>query len=285
MKSYLSVVDKVFKYGDIKVGRNGVTRSISGAEFSHDMREGFPILTLREMNLAMAVTELRFFIQGLSDKRWLQDRGCKFWDKWCNKRSLEYIEQLSRGKRLEEAAKATNDLGPIYGVQWRGFNGIDQLQAVIDTLKTNPNSRRMLVSAWNPEEIEEMALPPCHDSFQFISNGVDLDIIWRQRSCDVAVGLPYDILLYALLLTLVAKEVGMQPRYLVGHLGDTHVYGVNEARLDVVRQRQTMLLPELTLEWPEGMTVNRWAMSNYDSDQWSLKNYEAHPKVFFEVVA
>lgn len=292
MKNYLEIINKVFEYGESKIGRNGETISISGAEFRHDMRIGFPILTVREMNLGMAITELRFFIQGLTDKSWLQKRGNKFWDKWCNKNNLDYaILEIEFGPST--AARMVTDLGPIYGSQWRNFNGQmiegewghkgpDQLKEVIETLNTNPMSRRMLVSAWNPIDIEYMALPPCHDSFQLISNGKELDLIWRQRSCDIAIGLPYDILLYGLLLTLIAKEVKMTPRYLIGQLGDTHYYKVNEKKLNIIRQRDPKILPELIFN--HKASIFDWAESDELSVMWKLFPYAPHSKLFFEVV-
>jgi thymidylate synthase len=272
-------------YGEEKIGRNGSTTSITGETFRHDMRKGFPILTIREMSLQNAITELRFFIQGFTHKSWLKERGNKFWNKWCNRQSEEYahnIQYLTPSK----ASLITDDLGPIYGSQWRSFGGIggiDQLKGVIETLKVAPLSRRMLVSAWNPNEIESMALPPCHDSFQFISNGLDLDLIWRQRSCDVAVGLPYDILLYGLLLSLVSRHVGMVPRYLIGQLGDTHIYDVNLAQLESVAQRRPNILPELIFGKLE-KDLFAWVESDLCAEDWSLLNYNPHPKSVFQVV-
>ena len=285
MKAYLDIVHQVYDEGEIKVGRNGSTISLSGTQFRHDMRKGFPILTIREMSLKAAITELRFFIQGFTDKSWLQMRGNKFWDKWCNVTSEEFMGLVSANIPVNTAARMTTDLGPIYGYQWRKFNGtgIDQLKDVLSLLRTSPNSRRMLVSAWNPLQLASMALPPCHDSFQFISNGKDLDLIWRQRSCDIAIGLPYDILLYGLLLTLVAHDVGMEPRFLTGQFGDTHVYDVNKSKLDSILERNPRILPEL--HWKHGAhDIFQWAASDELSSQWELEGYKPHPKCFFEVV-
>ncbi len=271
MKKYKELCYKVLNEGEEKIGRNGKTISYTGLEFRHDMNKGFPILTIREMSLKNAITELRFFIQGLTDGQWLEDRGNMFWSKFKSKtRSTNFPKEL----------------GPIYGAQWRNFNdsGFDQLKEVIETLKTNPLSRRMLVSAWNPNEIEDMALPPCHDSFQFISNGNQLDLIWRQRSCDMAIGLPYDILLYGLLLSLVSTEVGMQPRWLIGQLGDCHVYEQNQAQLEEVLKREEKILPELELIWANKGTIFEWAESDDLSKCWILHAYNPRPKVKFEVV-
>lgn len=282
MKEYLRIVNNVIEQGEEKVGRNGTTYSITGETFRHDMRKGFPILTIREMSLTNAITELRFFIQGFSHKSWLKERGNTFWNKWGNRNSQEFLD-YSKTLTPFEAAKLTDDLGPIYGSQWRNFNsqGIDQLKQVIETLKIAPQSRRLLVSAWNPAQLDDMALPPCHDSFQFISNGVNLDLIWRQRSCDVSVGLPYDILLYALLLQLTAQTVGMEPRFLVGQLGDTHIYDVNMPKLNMVRQRIPKILPELILP-----NVNIWEFAESDTlaELYNLTGYHPHAKCIFEVV-
>lgn len=269
MKQYIDIVNRVLDYGEEKIGRNGKTISVTGETFRHDMRKGFPILTIRQMSLTHAITETRFFIQGLTDKTWLQARGNHFWDKWHNPKSND-----------------TNDLGPIYGKQWRNFAGVDQLKSVLDTLRKSPLSRRMLVSAWNVGELESMALPPCHDSFQLISNGKDLDLIWRQRSCDIAVGLPYDILLYGLLHTLIAKEVNMTPRWLVGQLGDTHVYEQNLEQLKKVIERRPHLLPELSInrDCETYTDIFEWAVSDERAKDYALTNYKYHPKERFEAV-
>lgn len=265
MRSYIKIVDEVLQEGEEKVGRNGMTYSITGAEFRHNMSRGFPILTIRKMSIKNALTELRFFIQGMTDKRWLQARNNHFWDKWHSKDGEEW------------------DLGPIYGRQWRDFNGVDQLADVIKTLKTDPLSRRMLVSAWNPAEIESMALPPCHDSFQLISDGLSLDLIWRQRSCDVAIGLPYDILLYGLLLELIAKEVKMEARWLIGQLGDVHVYEPHKDGLYLLSNTPTRILPKLEL--PEFKSIFEFAFSDELAAQVKLTNYHFNSEISFKVIA
>lgn len=267
MQAYLDICNRVLSYGDEKVGRNGKTISLSGTEFRHNMKNGFPILTIREMSLKNALTELRFFIQGLRDRKWLKERGNNFWNKWSNPKSED-----------------PEDLGPIYGAQWRNFNGVDQLVEVLTCLRNDPTSRRMLVSAWNPSELDSMALPPCHDSFQLISNGTHLDLVWRQRSCDIAVGLPYDIILYGLLLELIAVEVNMTPRWLVGHFGDTHVYESNLQKLVTVLERRPKILPELSIPMEESGLLD-FAASDTLANRITLRHYQAHPKVVFEVVA
>jgi len=286
MKEYKRILSNVLINGEEKIGRNGKTYSITGEQFRHDMRKGFPILTIRQMSLKHSITELRFFLQGLQDVRWLQERGCKFWDKWRSKFPDYNLED----------DKGVYDLGPIYGSQWRNFNGRmiegewsrkgpDQLKEVIETLKTNPLSRRMLVSAWNPIDIEDMALPPCHDSFQFISNGKDLDLIWRQRSCDTVIGLPYDILLYALLLQWVAIEVNMNPRFLVGQLGDVHIYEEHMSGIEELLSREPKILPELIWEKHSLDNILEWVKSDELTQKYRLSNYLHHPKMKFEVKA
>lgn len=267
MRVYKEIVSRILNEGEEKIGRNGKTLSITGAEFKHDMRKGFPILTIRQMSLKHSITELRFFIQGLQDVRWLQIRGCTFWDKW---RSI-------KGDIF--------NLGPIYGSQWRDWNecGIDQLAETIKTLKLDPLNRRLLISAWNPDEIKNMALPPCHDSFQLISNGKHLDLIWRQRSCDVAIGLPYDILLYGLLLKLISRDCNLISRHLIGYLGDTHIYEAHFKLIDELMFRQPKILPEL--HFKDNEDIFSWAASDIESQRWDLNGYTYHPKMKFEVVA
>ena len=234
MRDYLSIVRNILVTGDYKENRTGVpTYSIAGAMFEHDMSEGFPLLTTKSVPLSLVASELEFFIKGITDKQWLKDRDNHIWDSWCWEKKVPYGHDLETKNAMAEE----RDLGPIYGFQWRHFDaeydgfdkeyagqGVDQLENLIDTLKTNPNDRRMIVSAWNPNQVDEMALPPCHYGFQVTVTDDKLNLMWNQRSVDTALGLPFNIASYGLLLHLLAKETGFEEGHLVGFLGDTHIY-------------------------------------------------------------
>src|SRR3989344_9690193 len=189
MKSYLDIIKIVLEKGVIKNTRQGTdAHTMAGAIFEHDMTEGYPLLTTKKMPFQLIATELEFFIKGMTDKKWLLDRSNHIWDEWANPKKAPYgHDETSKKRMLEE-----RDLGPIYGFQWRHFNakyesydtdysgkGVDQLKKVVETLKTNPRDRRMIVSAWNPLQFNEMALHPCHYAFQITTIGDKLNLIWN----------------------------------------------------------------------------------------------------------
>jgi len=178
--------------------------------------------------------ELEFFIKGLTSKRWLQDRGCWIWNEWANTKKVPY----GNDPETKEQMFLEDDLGAIYGKQWRNFGGVDQLERVVITLKTNPNDRRMIVSAWNPPELSFMALPPCHVMYQIIVINDTINLNWYQRSVDTMLGLPYNIASYGLLLELLAKESGLIPARLCGMLGDVHIYEnhIENAKIQLWRE-------------------------------------------------
>src|SRR3989339_452671 len=232
MKAYLDIVRNILEKGERKANRTGMdTIAIAGAIFEHDMSKGFPMLTTKKVPFKAVASELEFFIKGLTDKKWLQEKNNHIWDEWAHPKKAPYGHDADSKKRMLEE----RDLGPIYGFQWRHFNapytswdadytgqGIDQLSRVIKTLKENPTDRRMIVMAWNPVALPEMGLPPCHYGFQVTVIGKKLNLLWNQRSVDVMLGLPFNIASYALLLHLLAKETGHQEGKLVGFLADTH---------------------------------------------------------------
>jgi thymidylate synthase len=284
MKAYSDILNEVLTTGELDDNRTDTKAyRIPGAMFKHDMRTGFPLLTTKKINPQTVFTELEFFIKGLSDKQWLKDRGCNIWNEWCNPKKVPYgNDEDTKQKMVEE-----NDLGRCYGVQWvswlkytcTGYDSrfgplysvesINQLKNAIETLKKNPTSRRNIVTAWNPAELDQMALPPCHKDFQFFSNGDWVDLHWSQRSVDTFLGLPFNIASYGLLLELVAKHVGMTPRYLIGHLGDVHLYEnhVEQAKLQL--SRETLLLPKLIL--PDNIDIFTW-----ESNQFQVVDYQHH---------
>jgi thymidylate synthase len=185
---YLDLLERILHEGEHKANRTGVdTIALAGAMIEHDMAEGFPILTTKRVPFKSMATELEFFIKGLTSKKWLQDRGCTIWDEWCNPTKVPYgkDEQTKAQMLLED------DLGPVYGKQWRDFNesGVDQLANIIHKLETDPSDRRMICSAWNPLQIHQQALPPCHVMWQVTVINGKLNLAWYQRSVDSFLGL------------------------------------------------------------------------------------------------
>ena len=216
MKNYLNIVKHILENGIEKQDRTGTcVLSVAGVMFEHDMSDGFPLLTTKKMPFKVMSAELEFFIKGITDKEWLQTKKCHIWDEWCSPTKVPYAHDEETKKRMAEE----RDLGPIYGFQWRHFGadyknydtdysgqGIDQLKYVVDSLKNNPTDRRMIISAWNPTKLNEMALPPCHYSLQVTVTGDKLNLMWNQRSVDTFLGLPFNIASYGLLLEIIAKE-------------------------------------------------------------------------------
>jgi thymidylate synthase len=283
MQQYLDILGKIAKTGKRKKNRTGIdTFSITGAMFEHDMAEGFPLLTTKKMGMKNIATELQFFKDGLSSKSWLQERKCHIWDEWCNPQKVPYGNDEETKKKMA----SEDDLGRVYGVQWRKWIGmdaqqqvviIDQLARAMETLKKDPTSRRIIVSAWNPAEINQMALPPCHYSFQVLSDGESLDLLWNQRSVDTPLGLPYNIASYALLLKLMAESAGMKPGKLIGFLADVHIYENQMAGVEEQLGRTPKALPLLHL--PEGFNdIFKW-----EGNQFSLEGYDPHPAISFPI--
>ena len=288
MRAYLDIVRNVLEYGERKENRTGTdTIAIAGAMFEHDMDAGFPMLTTKKVPFKAVASELEFFIKGLTDKKWLQDRNNHIWDEWANPKKAPYGH--------DEAAKAKmkneRDLGAIYGFQWRHFNaeyknydsnytgqGIDQLKKLTETLKTNPNDRRMIVSAWNPSMLSQMGLPPCHYCFQVTVINGKLNLLWNQRSVDTMLGLPFNIASYALLLHLLAKESGLKEGKLVGFLADTHIYvnHIDGAKEQLTRDPNIYPLPTL-------QTENFTSIFDWKCENSKVLNYQSFPKIEFAI--
>ena len=270
-KQYKELLETILHYGVDKKDRTGTgTKSIFGYTIRHNMKDGFPILTTKKVAFQTMVTELRWFLQGRTDIEYLRENNCKIWDGDYNK-----------------SGRTDGSLGPIYGKQWRAWSGIDQMETLIENLKTNPDSRRLMVNAWNVSELSDMVLPPCHYGFQcyttemtfeerathwahslgkdvsyakrFDDSDLDekgvpkrkLSLMWNQRSVDVFLGLPFNISSYGLLLSLIAKEVNMVPDQLVGSLGDTHIYNNHINQVKQQLQNEPYPLPTLNLDCME----------------------------------
>lgn len=275
MKAYKDYLQYVLDNGVMTANRTGVnTLACSGYMLKHDMKDGFPLLTTKKMGIKNIASELEMFIKGIQDKRWLQERNNHIWDEWCNPQKVPYgNDEETKAKMLAEP-----DLGPIYGSQWVCFNGDaekgNQLKAVIETIKKDPTSRRLVVSAWNPLQMDQMALPPCHVLFELLCYPElgTMDIIWFQRSCDSFLGVPYDLASYALLLTLICKETGYTPGCVYGMLGSCHIY---ENHFDVVNEqlsRPTHKLP--TIEIENWKSIWEWQYTDV-----KLLNYESEGKL------
>jgi len=286
MKSYISIVQKILDGGIRKHNRTGVdTLSIPGMLFEHDMSDGFPLLTTKRVPFRLVASELEFFIKGITDKEWLRSRDNHIWDEWCSPDIVAYNNDDSTKKRMKEE----RELGPIYGFQWRNFGakylthdkspegtGVDQLRRVVEMLKKNPSDRRMLVMAWNPLDIHRMALPPCHYGFQITVIGKKLNLLWNQRSVDVALGLPFNIASYGLLLHLLAKEAGLEEGKLVGFLADTHIYvnHVEGMREQLLREQRK--LPRVKTDPFSSIFSWKYADSK-------VEEYDPHPTIKFPI--
>ena len=222
MKQYLDLLDRILTEGHKKTDRTGTgTLSVFGNQMRFNLEDGFPLLTTKKLHLKSIIYELLWFLRGDTNVRWLQEHGVRIWNEW---------------------ADENGELGPVYGHQWRSWpdytgGTIDQIQNVIDLIKNHPDSRRMMVSAWNPAEVEQMALPPCHCLFQFYVADDRLSLQLYQRSADTFLGVPFNIASYALLLQMMAQVTGLKPGEFVHTTGDTHLYlnHLEQARLQLTR--------------------------------------------------
>ena len=286
MKAYLQIVQKILDHGFRKQNRTGTDAlTIAGAMFEHDMSEGFPLLTTKKVPFRLVSSELEFFIRGITDKQWLQEQNNHIWDEWCSPDAVPYSnDEQTKAKMMSE-----RELGPIYGWQWRNFGAeyaayntphegqsFDQLRQVVNTLKTDPDNRRMIVSAWNPLDLSRMALPPCHYAFQVTVINGKLNLLWNQRSVDVALGLPFNIASYGCLLHLLAKEAGLGEGRLIGFLGDVHIY-VNH--VDAIRQQITRGSKAL----PRIKTENFTSIFDWHYNDTTIEGYDPHPAIKFDI--
>ena len=266
---YKGLLSEILDKGVDKSDRTGTgTKSVFGRTIRHDMSLGFPILTGKKISFNAAKTELLWILNGRTDLKYLEDNGVKYWR-----------PDYERSGRTDET------LGPVYGKQWRDFSGVDQLKNLVYSIITNPDSRRLMVSAWAPHEINDMVLPPCHYAFQvYINDGV-MDLMWQQRSADVFLGLPYDITMYGLLLEMLAKGAGLKAGQLIGQLGDCHLYNNHLEQAREYRRRSKRKLPELDLN--SGIKLIEFNDSSElfipNKDNINLKNYNPYPAIKAEL--
>lgn len=259
MKQYLDLLRDVLENGVDKLDRTGVgTRSVFGRQMRFDLNKGFPLMTTKKMHLKSIIHELLWFIKGDTNIKYLQDNGVRIWNEW---------------------ADENGDLGPIYGSQWRNWNndGIDQLANVIETLKHNPNDRRMIVSAWNVSKIPDMKLPPCHMLFQFYVANNKLSCMLYQRSCDMFLGVPFNIASYALLTMMIAQVCGLELGEFVHTLADTHIYHNHFEQVREQLSREPLPLPTMKLN-PEVKNIN-----DFTYDDFTLENYQSYDKITAKV--
>ena len=258
MKTYLDLLDHVLARGVDKSDRTGTgTLSTFGYQMRFDLREGFPLLTTKKLHTRSIIGELLWFIQGATNVKWLHEQGITIWDEW---------------------ADADGELGPIYGYQWRSWptpsgGHIDQLAAVINSIKTSPDSRRHIVSAWNVGDLADMALPPCHAMFQFYVAQGRLSCQLYQRSADIFLGVPFNIASYALLTEMVAQVCGLEVGDFVHTLGDAHLYlnHLEQARLQLSREPRP--LPRLVLN----PTID--SIDDFTFDDIAIDGYDPHPGI------
>ena len=258
MKQYLDLMKRVMDEGALKEDRTGTgTKSVFGHQMRFDLAEGFPCVTTKKLHLKSIIHELLWFLQGDTNIKYLKDNGVRIWDEWADK---------------------NGDLGHVYGYQWRSWpapNGkhIDQIQQVIDTLKNNPDSRRIIVSAWNVGEIEQMALPPCHAFFQFYVAEGKLSCQLYQRSADIFLGVPFNIASYALLTMMMAQVCDLEVGDFIHTLGDAHIYTNHFEQTELQLSRYPRLLPKMKIN-PEVKNIFDFKFEDFE-----LTDYDPHPHI------
>ena len=262
MKQYLDLLDRILTEGAKKTDRTGTgTLSVFGHQMRFDLAEGFPLLTTKKLHLKSIIYELLWFLRGDTNVKYLHDHGVSIWDEW---------------------ADENGDLGPIYGHEWRSWpdyrgGTIDQIANVVDQIRHTPDSRRMIVSAWNVAEVDRMALPPCHTMFQFYVADGRLSLQLYQRSADTFLGVPFNIASYALLLMMMAQVTGLKPGEFVHTTGDTHLYlnHIEQARLQLTRTPRP--LPRMTIN-PEVRSI-----FDFGYEDFSLEGYDPWPHIKADV--
>ncbi len=258
MTPYLDLMRHVFEHGAAKSDRTGTgTRSVFGWQMRFDLGTGFPLLTTKKLHLRSIIHELLWFLQGDTNIRYLKENGVRIWDEW---------------------ADANGDLGPVYGHQWRHWKTqdgreIDQIVQLVEGLKKNPDSRRHIVTAWNPSDVDRMALPPCHALFQFYVADGKLSCQLYQRSADIFLGVPFNIASYALLTLMLAQVCGYQPGDFVHTLGDAHLYSNHLEQVQLQLAREPRALPTMRLN-PEVRDIFAFRFEDF-----TLEGYDPHPHI------
>ena len=258
MKQYLELIEKILNEGIERSDRTGTGRkSIFGHQMQFDLDEGFPLVTTKKVHLKSIIHELIWFLAGSTNIKYLKDNGVSIWDEW---------------------ADENGELGPVYGAQWRSWPNPDgssryQIKSLVKNIKSNPNSTRHIVSAWNPSQVDEMALPPCHALFQFFVADSKLSCQLYQRSADVFLGVPFNIASYALLTLMIAQVCGLKPGKFVHTLGDAHLYlnHLEQAKLQITRD--PLKLPSIKIN----SSINN--LEDFVYEDFEILNYESHPAI------
>ncbi len=287
MKQYLDLCKKILNEGHWKDDRTGTgTYSIFGYQMRFDLQKGFPLLTTKKVFLRGIIHELLWFIAGDTNIKYLVDNNVHIWDDWAYKNYTlskdykgetieEFAEKIKEADKDSEFVKVYGELGPVYGRQWRNFNeeGVDQLENLINQIKNNPNSRRLIISAWNPCEVDQMALPPCHSFMQFYVNEGKLSCQLYQRSADVFLGVPFNIASYSLFTMMIAQICGLEPGEFVHTFGDAHIYSNHVEQINLQLTREPRELPT--------MKINPNVKSIYDFkiDDFELEGYNPHARI------
>ncbi|HLU79138.1 MAG TPA: thymidylate synthase [Burkholderiaceae bacterium] len=258
MQQYEDLMRHVYEHGDHKSDRTGTgTRSVFGYQMRFDLSQGFPLVTTKKLHLRSIIIELLWFLRGDSNVKWLQERGVSIWDEW---------------------ADENGDLGPVYGVQWRSWptpdgRHIDQIAQVLEQIRQNPDSRRLLVSAWNVGELQNMALPPCHALFQFyVANG-KLSCQLYQRSADIFLGVPFNIASYALLTHMVAQQCDLDVGDFIWTGGDCHLYNNHLEQVELQLSRQPYPYPRLNIKRRPA------SLFEYEFEDFEILDYQHHPHI------
>ena len=270
MKNYLGALKHCYENGDFVKSRAGNVKKSFGYQMRFDLQEGFPAVTTKKLAWKAMVSELLWFLEGSNDERRLaeilyEDKRDNLEDKntiWTQNANAEYWKQKS---------KFSGDVGRIYGVQWRDFNGVDQLKNLIEGLKKDPDSRRHILTAWNPAELHNMSLPPCHAFSQFYVSNNKLSCQLYQRSCDMFLGVPFNIASYSILVHIIAKECGYEAGEFIHSLGDFHIYEEHFEQVKIQLTREPKKLPVLKF--------NQKNIHEYVTSDFELINYEHHPKI------
>jgi thymidylate synthase len=260
-QQYLDLLADILAHGAERLDRTGTgTLGVFGRQIRFDLAKGFPVLTTKKLHLKSIVLELLWFLRGDTNVRWLQERGVKIWDEW---------------------ADENGELGPVYGKQWRSWAAsdgrvIDQMAKVVEQIRTNPASRRHIVTAWNPAEVDAMALPPCHCLFQFFVANGKLSCQLYQRSADVFLGVPFNIASYALLTLMMAKATGYEPGEFVHSFGDVHLYLNHVEQAKAQMQRAPYPFPVMHI-------ADKTDLFGFEWEDFKLEGYQAHPHIKAEV--
>lgn len=291
MRQYLDLLEKIKNEGHVKDDRTGVgTISYFGYQMRFNLQEGFPVLTTKKVHLRSIIHELLWFIEGDTNIRYLVQNNVRIWNEWpyeTFKKSKDFhgetIEEFVEKIKNDDAfANKYGNLGPVYGEQWRGFRGpdglsVDQLAKVINEIKNNPNSRRLIVNAWNPTLIDKMALPPCHALFQFYVCDNKLSCMLYQRSADVFLGVPFNIASYSLLTMMIADICGLELGEFIHTLGDAHIYSNHIDQVNLQLSRTPRKLPKMIIK------NHHQDISEYVYEDFELVGYDPYPAIKAEV--